>query len=196
MQQQRGANTGTRRAGPTPKMPPAEILPPVVPAAPALPPLTPRDEAPPPPLALQFMRWLQEGIAQGSLLVNTSQAQVHSVKEGLLLVTPRIFRQFAHETDPRAGSGEVLEYTAVQKAVFKAHWHYVATKPAPKGRKATRINILRYTTSGGGPGSTSSAKPLSGVVILQPERFVNPVPPVNSHLTYREDITLNLDTPS
>lgn len=164
----------------------------MVPATPALPPLTPRDEAPPPPLALQFMRWLQEGIAQGSLLVNTSQAQVHSVKEGLLLVTPRIFRQFTHDTDPRAESGEALEYTAVQKAVFKAHWHYIATKPAPKGRKATRINILRYTTSGGGPGGATTAKPLSGVVILQPERFVNPVPPVNCHLTYREDITLNL----
>ncbi len=193
IQQQKAAESSDTRRAPMPKMPPAEILPPVIPAAPALPPLTQRDEAPPPILALQFMRWLQEGIAQGRLLVNTSQAQVHSVKEGLLLVTPRIFRQFAHETDPRAASGEALEYTAVQKAVFKAHWHYVASKPAPKGRKATRINILRYTTSGAGPGGATAAKPLSGVVILQPERFVNPVPPINSHLTYREDITLNLD---
>lgn len=192
VRQQRAADNGAGRPAPMARMPPAEILPPVVPATPALPPLTPRDEAPPPPLALQFMRWLQEGIAQGSLLVNTSQAQVHSVKEGLLLVTPRIFRQFTHDTDPRAESGEALEYTAVQKAVFKAHWHYIATKPAPKGRKATRINILRYTTSGGGPGGATTAKPLSGVVIQQPERFVNPVPPVNCHLTYREDITLNL----
>lgn len=171
----------------------AEVLPPVVPATPALPPLSARDENCPPDLALQFMRWLQEGIAQGTLAVNTSQAPVHLVKEGLLLVSPRIFRQFTNDTQLQDAAGAPIEYTAVQTALCKARWHYVAQKPGYKGKKTTRINILRYVTAGADGAGATAAKPLSGIVILQPERFVNPVPPINECLTYREDITLGLN---
>ncbi|WP_422695974.1 hypothetical protein [Cupriavidus necator] len=54
---------------------------------------------------------------------------MQAVKEGLLLVTQRIFRQFTSEIAPRSESDEVLKYTTVQKAFFKAHWHYVVAKP-------------------------------------------------------------------
>lgn len=41
------------------------------------------------------MAWLQQGLADGTLPVNVAGALVHFVPEGMLLVSPRIFREFA-----------------------------------------------------------------------------------------------------
>ncbi|MBK9349927.1 MAG: DNA-binding domain-containing protein [Sulfuritalea sp.] len=48
-----------------------------------------------PDAAGRFMAWLQQGLADGTLPVNVAGALVHFVPEGMLLVSPRIFREFA-----------------------------------------------------------------------------------------------------
>ena len=56
-----------------------------------------------PEAALRFVGWVQEGLASGRLRFNESGAVVHFVPEGMLLVSPRIFREFAkiHGEDGR-----------------------------------------------------------------------------------------------
>ena len=44
-----------------------------------------------------FLPWLVDGLSSGVLAINTAKAQVHVVDEGLLLVSPAIFRVFADE---------------------------------------------------------------------------------------------------
>lgn len=41
------------------------------------------------------MAWLKEGLGDGTLPANRAGALVHFVDEGMLLVSPRIFREFA-----------------------------------------------------------------------------------------------------
>lgn len=64
------------------------------------------------------MEWLQQGLADGSLPYNEAGASVHFVDQGMALVSPRMFRDFAataHE-DPNA----------VQQEVIGAGWHVKA----------------------------------------------------------------------
>lgn len=44
------------------------------------------------------LEWIRRGVADGSLLVNTREARIHVVPEGVLLVSPGIFRDFASAT--------------------------------------------------------------------------------------------------
>jgi hypothetical protein len=44
--------------------------------------------------AQAFMNWLRDGLRNKSLPVNTREAHVHITREGLLLVSPAIFRDF------------------------------------------------------------------------------------------------------
>ena len=44
-----------------------------------------------------FLPWLLDGLGRGVVAINTAKAQVHVVDEGLLLVSPTIFRVFAEE---------------------------------------------------------------------------------------------------
>jgi integrating conjugative element relaxase (TIGR03760 family) len=124
-----------------------------------------------PEAALRFMGWVQEGLASGRLRFNESGALVHFVPEGMLLVSPRVFREFAkvHGEDGRgaAAADEAAQPgKGVQRQVLRAGWHVRADKG---------VNILTYHVVRGG----RTISQLSGVVIEQPERFVNPVPPAN-----------------
>jgi hypothetical protein len=51
--------------------------------------------ASPPASNRDFFEWIREGVAAGRLNINTRQARLHVTKEGLLLVSPGIFRDFA-----------------------------------------------------------------------------------------------------
>ena len=127
-----------------------------------------------PEAALRFMGWVQQGLASGELRFNESGALVHFVPEGMLLVSPRIFREFAkvHGED---GSGaaeagdEAQLGKGIQRQLLRAAWHVRADK---------NVNILTYQVVRGG----RTLSQLSGVVIAEPARFVNPVPPMNSVL--------------
>jgi len=124
-----------------------------------------------PEAALRFMGWVQQGLASGELRFNESGALVHFVPEGMFLVSPRIFREFAkvHGEDGRgaAKTGDETQLgKGVQRQLLRAAWHVRADKG---------VNILTYQVVRGG----RTISQLSGVVIEEPVRFVNPVPPAN-----------------
>ncbi len=124
-----------------------------------------------PEAAMRFMGWVQEGLASGELRFNESGALVHFVPEGMLLVSPRIFREFAkvHSEDGRgaAEAGDEAQVgKGIQRQLLRAAWHVRADKG---------VNILTYQVVRGG----RKISQLSGVVIEGPGRFVNPVPPAN-----------------
>ena len=62
-----------------------------------------------------FLAWLKNNLAAGTLSVNTTRARVHCVNEGLLLVSPAIFKDFA--------TAENVPWTNVQKRFQKLKLH-------------------------------------------------------------------------
>ena len=129
-----------------------------------------RADAEAPEAALRFMGWVQDGLATGKLRFNESGALIHFVLEGMLLVSPRIFREFAkaHGEDGKGSAtpDEAQPGKSIQRQVLRAAWHVRADKG---------INMLTYHVIRGG----RRISQLSGVVIEKPARFVNPVPPAN-----------------
>ena len=124
-----------------------------------------------PDAAMRFMGWVQEGLTSGELRFNESGALVHFVAEGMLLVSPRIFREFAkvHGEDGRGATeagDEARAGKGIQRQLLRAAWHVRADKG---------VNILTYQVVRGG----RTISQLSGVVIEEPARFVNPVPRAN-----------------
>jgi hypothetical protein len=128
--------------------------------------------APAPNSAGPFMNWLRQGLADGSIRANQSGALVHFVAEGMLLVSPRIFREFARQVpgasdgDPTDGSAETDIGKPIQRQLLRAGWHV----RAPKG-----VNILTYQVMRG----DRAVSRLSGIVICEPGRFIDAVLPVN-----------------
>jgi hypothetical protein len=98
---------------------------------------------------------------------------VHFVPEGMLLVSPRIFQEFARRFGPEnlrfpwpivAEKPDVTKW--IQRQFLRAGWHL---------REEKGVNILTYQVVRG----DRVVSKLSGVVILDPVRLINPVPPVN-----------------
>jgi hypothetical protein len=130
--------------------------------------------------ARRFMAWLQQGFADGTLRVNEAGALVHFVAEGMLLVSPRIFREFAKRFG-EYGDGAPANAPAeqdigkfIQRQVLRADWHL---------RSGKGVNILTYQVMRG----DRAVSRLSGVVIRNPARFVKSLPPVNPLLLLREE---------
>lgn len=124
-----------------------------------------------PDAARHFIGWLQQRLSDGTLRVNQAGALVHFVEEGMLLVSPRIFREFAKRFGEDGGGqanapGEPDIGKSIQRQVLRAGWHLRADKG---------VNILTYQVMRG----DRAVSRLSGVVIRHPARFVNPVPPIN-----------------
>ncbi len=154
-------------------------------------PVTPYVHVPPPPspdddtgaagrapsdAALRFMAWLQQGLADGSIAYNEAGAPVHFVEEGMALVSPRTFREFASRYGDDGGGSEsgatpaAKLGTGIQRQVIKARWHLVGPGNA---------NVHHYSVLGRGGKPVGK---LAAVVIKHPERWVNPVPPPNPNL--------------
>lgn len=156
--------------------PKPQLLPPVSPALPVPSRSGSKDANAPPEAALRFMSWLQAGLADGTLTFNQAGAMVHFVREGMLLVSPRIFQRFA-KAFGEDGRGAVSSASpekkdlgiGIQRQWLKAGWHI-------RGEKG--INILPYQVLRG----EKPAARISGVVIADPQRFVSPVPPANPHV--------------
>ncbi len=124
--------------------------------------------------AHRFMAWLQHGLADGTLPVNVAGALVHFVPEGMLLVSPRIFREFAtrlgdDSSGPAPAAGDPDISKSIQRQFLRAGWH----RRAGKG-----VNMLSYQVMRG----ERAVSQLSGVVIPNPERFVTLVPAINPML--------------
>ena len=124
--------------------------------------------------AVDFMAWVQRGVADGSLQYNTVGAMVHFVnygsQVGLLLVSPSIFRHFAQtqvESDMRESDSPGM---ATQRALSNSGWHI----KGPAGKNIWSYQVMRNGNKGGSL--------LNGFLILDPERFFDPVPPPNDRL--------------
>jgi len=132
-----------------------------------------RDEVP--QFARRFIDWLEAGIAGGTIPVNATGALVHGVPEGMLIVSPRAFHAFIRAVglvDGEAGSVEADGLDAarrVQQAVLRACWHVKADRG---------VNFIEYQLARGGRPATR----ITGIVIRDPKRFVDPVPSVNPML--------------
>ncbi len=123
-------------------------------------------------MAWRFMEWLREGIADGTIRVNEPRALVHGVDQGLLLVSPRIFRTFVERTlySPGARPADIGKSAKrVQRCVLRAGWHL----QAPGG-----IHMRTYRIAFGELAGTR----LSGVVIRDPSQFIDPAPAVDTSL--------------
>ena len=94
---------------------------------------------------------------------------MHFTAEGMALVSPLIFKLFASESASQAEAE--IQAMQVQREVIKAGWHLMTST---KG--SGRLNILRYEVMG--RGGTAVGK-LSAVVLIDPDRWVLPVPPSN-----------------
>lgn len=130
---------------------------------------------PPSEAALRFMAWLQQGLAGGTIAYNETGAMVHFAAEGMLLVSPRIFRHFAERFGEKGdGTPSTLAAdkvgTGIQREVIKAGWHVLC----PRKTNVHKYQVVRRS---GQAGSS-----LSVMIIRAPQRFIEPVPPVNPHL--------------
>ncbi len=130
---------------------------------------------PPSEAALRFMAWLQQGLAGGTIAYNETGAMVHFAAEGMLLVSPRIFRHFAERFGEKGdGTPSTLAAdkvgTGIQREVIKAGWHVL-------GPRKTNVHKYQVVRRSGQAGSS-----LSVMIIRAPQRFIEPVPPVNPHL--------------
>jgi len=109
----------------------------------------------------RFLHWLKEGLASGSLLINAVNARVHVVPEGLLLVSPGIFKDFDREN-----------WTRVQKRFQKLKLH----KRTPQA-----TNIWSYQVKGDRKQSR-----INGLLITEPEQVLGlQLPPPNPHLSQK-----------
>ena len=115
----------------------------------------------------EFFDWLSDGIPGGSIEINTRTALVHRVPEGLLLVSPGLFRSFLEWEGADANSQEALK--RLQRSVLKAGWHLVGADGA---------SVLGYAWTKNGKATAR----VHGIVIEQPQRLLDPLPPINPRL--------------
>lgn len=116
----------------------------------------------------RFMKWVRQGIADGTLPVNVRGALVHGVEDGLLLASPGIFRAFIRREG--VGQGEPADAAKrLQREVLRAGWHL---------RADGGVNLHGYAWRQDG----RAAARIHGIVILSPARFVDPVPAINPAL--------------
>ena len=143
------------------------LVPPVVlqPFLPELPHEVATRGAEPSQVAIDFVQWLQNGLANRKLAYNESGAKVHFVPEGMALVSPAIFKEYVAACLP--GEDASSYGLQVQREVIQAGWHLVGPG---------KVNILSYQVIGRGGGAISK---LAAVVLTQPQRWVMPVPPHN-----------------
>jgi len=91
----------------------------------------------------QFFQWLQDGIKKGSLKTNQAKARIHTVDEGVILITPGIFQDFAKTKDE-----ENDDWTAIQQKVLKKNWHV---------RNNKGLNVVKYQVKGKNKQTTMNA---------------------------------------
>lgn len=129
-------------------------------------------------LAPRFMAWLRQGVLDGTLPVNRPDALVHVVNEGLLLASPRIFREFARNRASSEPAGDAAK--RVQCDVLRAGWHL---------RADGGVNMLCYERTRVGRSPTR----IAGIVIRDPRRFIDPLPAVDTTLVRAVDSAAALD---
>jgi integrating conjugative element relaxase (TIGR03760 family) len=108
----------------------------------------------------ELIQWIIQGLTQGRLKINTVDARLHVTQEGLLLVSPGIFRDFAGMDG----------WLAAQKRLVKHKVHL---------RTPDRTNIWTYRVIG----ERKSSALLKGILIPDPaEELGLRLPEPNPHL--------------
>ncbi|MBE0435243.1 MAG: DNA-binding domain-containing protein, partial [Methylomicrobium sp.] len=77
----------------------------------------------------------RNGIQSGEIKTNRPKARVHVVDEGVALMTPGIFQDYASaQTNGRT------DWVSIQKKVLKKNWHV---------RDVQGLNVIKYRVEGG-----------------------------------------------
>jgi hypothetical protein len=119
-----------------------------------------REPHPDTTLDSELLCWIRDSVSAGRLKVNTVDARLHVTQEGLLLVSPGIFRDFAG----------VDGWTAAQKKFQKLKLHL----KTPEG-----TNIWTYRVSG----ERKSSAQLKGLLIPDSSALGLKLPGPNPHLS-------------
>lgn len=110
----------------------------------------------------RFLVWIKEGLASGTLAINTVHARIHTVPEGLLLVSPGIFKDFDREN-----------WSLAQKRFQKLKLHQ---------RTPQATNIWIYLVKG-----ERKQSRINGILIPDPQQALSlQLPPPNPHLSRKE----------
>lgn len=109
----------------------------------------------------RFLAWIKEGLSSGRLPINTVNARIHTVSEGLMLVSPGIFKDYDREN-----------WSRVQKRFLKQKLHQ---------RTTLGTNVWTYQVKGARKQSR-----INGLLITEPESVLGlRLPPPNVHLTLK-----------
>lgn len=115
-------------------------------------------------LATGFLAWARQGVAKGSLRVNQADARVHTVPEGVLLISPAIFKDYARSL----GTPEV--WNRVQKAFCQRKVHL---------RAHDDTNVHSYQVRLPEGNHNGKTHLLKGIVIPDPSLIFESVLPPN-----------------
>lgn len=130
-------------------------------------------------LAIDFMKWVQQNLADGSMKHNEAGAPVHFIEYGMALVSPLIFRLYATATGGQSASAPSEDEgdfaMRVQRELLRAQWH----STAPGGKNVWTL----YVSKKGG----QAANKLAAVVLKDPKLWVMPVPPPNPFISAKSD---------
>lgn len=114
-----------------------------------------------------FYCWLTQGLREGTITSNQPDARVHRTHEGVLLVSPALFRDYARN------QGDESQWEHAQKRVLKLKLH-TAT--------AAKTNIHHYRVELPDGNYNGSTKVIKGLLIPVPgcdQLFPGVVPPPN-----------------
>jgi len=129
------------------------------------------------PAATAFFVWLQTSVATGHLKYNEPQALVHFVPEGMLLLSPGVFRRFLEDHDGvESGPVAALKQTYGEKVMHRLQ-NEVAKSPYTLRNGDENLHYYAFTKHDGGISATSSF-----FLVPQPQLFFNPVPALNSRI--------------
>ena len=126
------------------------------------------------PNADAFMAWIQRGLGDGELNYNESDAVVHFVAEGMLMVTPRAFKRYLETNKFQGSIGEATdELRALQAEVQRSG--------AIVGNDASKFHYYRTTRRDGTPGAN-----ITCYLVPNPQAYLTPVPAPNAALVRAE----------
>ena len=147
---------------------PEEPTAPVAPAGLRAPRTSVLGDIPQPDKEIQrLIAWIQQGVATGSVTYNRASACVHFVKEGMLLISPKIFREFFAASGIEADGAEVKR---IQKLLQKSG--YVA-----KNQPNSFLHHYRITNA-----KNPERSLVTGYLVPDPSALFTSVPEPNTHL--------------
>lgn len=117
----------------------------------------------------RLMAWIQQGVADGSLHYNRATACVHFVKEGMLLISPKVFREFFLATGVEIDGGGT-QLKRIQKLLQKSG--YVA-----KNKPNSFLHNYRITNA-----KNPERSLVTGYLVADPGLFFRDMPEANPHL--------------